>query len=65
MKIRYKGKDYESKYNSKTNTVEVTKSDKEILKVLYDDRIQRGLLMGELLCNPFYNLDECIKNPLL
>lgn len=65
MKIRYKNKVYESKYDAKTNTVEVIEPDNDILKVLYDDRIQRGLLIGELLCNPFYNLDECIKNPLL
>lgn len=65
MKIKYNNKVYESRYDAKTNTVEVIEPDDDILKVLYDDRIQRGLLMGELLCNPFYNLDECIKNPLL
>ena len=65
MIIKYKNKKYESKYNAKTHTVDVVEPDKDILKILYDDRIQRGLLMGELLCNPFYNLDECIKNPLL
>ena len=65
MKIRYKNKIYESIYDAKTHTVGVTNPDNEILEVLYDDRIQRGLLMGELLCNPFYNLDEVIKNPLL
>ena len=44
MKITYKNKIYESKYDAKTNTVEVTEPDDDILEVLYDDRIQRGLL---------------------
>lgn len=65
MKIRFKGNIYESTYDVKTNTVGVKNPDKEILEILKDDRIQRGLLMGELLNNPFYDLDECIKNPLL
>lgn len=65
MKIRYKNKIYESVYDAKTNTVGVTNPDDEILKVLNNARIQRGLLMGELLCNPFYNLDEAVKNKLL
>lgn len=65
MIIKYKNKEYESIYDAKTNTVGVTNPDSEILKVIDDDRIQRGLLLGELLCNPYYNLDEAIKNPLL
>ena len=65
MIIKYKNKEYESKYDSKTNIVGVLNPDSTILEVLYDDRIQRGLLLGELLCNPYYNLDEVIKNPLL
>lgn len=65
MIIKYKNKEYESKYNAKTNTVGVLNPDKDILEILNNDRIQRGLLLGELLCNPYYNLDEAIKNPLL
>lgn len=65
MKIKFKDKIYESTYDIKTHTVGVINPDKEILKVLEDDRIQRGLLIGELLNNPFYNLNEAIKNPLL
>ncbi len=65
MIIKYKNKEYESKYDSKTHTVGVLNPDSTILEVLYDDRIQRGLLLGELLCNPYYNLDEAVKNPLL
>lgn len=68
MKIRYKGKDYESEVKYGENgclIVGVKNPDNDILKVLKKDRIQRGLLLGELLCNPFYNLDEAIKNPLL
>ena len=65
MKIRFKDKIYESTYDAKTNTVGVTTPDEEILKVLEDERLQRGLLMGELLNNPFYDLNEVIKNPLL
>ena len=53
MKIRFKDKVYESTYDVKTNTVGVTTPDEEILKVLEDERLQRGLLMGELLNNPF------------
>lgn len=65
MIIRYKNKEYESIYDAKTNTVGVTNPDSEILQVINDNRIQRGLLLGELLCNPYYNLDEAVKNPLL
>lgn len=65
MKIKFKDKIYESAYDTKTNTVGVTNPDEEILKVLEDERLQRGLLMGELLNNPFYDLNEAIKNPLL
>lgn len=65
MKIRFKNKIYESTYDAKANTVGVTNPDEEILKVLEDERLQRGLLMGELLNNPFYDLNEAIKNPLL
>ena len=65
MKIRFKGNIYESTYDAKTNTVGVINPDEEILEVINNDRIQRGLLMGELLNNPFYDLDECIRNPLL
>ena len=65
MKIRFKDKIYESIYDAKTNTVGVTNPDEEILKILEDERLQRGLLMGELLNNPFYDLNEAIKNPLL
>lgn len=65
MIIKYKEKEYESIYDAETNTVGVTNPDNEILKVINDDRIQRGLLLGELLCNSYYNLDEAIKNPLL
>lgn len=65
MIIKFDNKKYEATYNSKTNMVGVKNPDQKIAKILEDDRIQRGLLMGYLLNNPFYNLDECIKNPLL
>lgn len=65
MIIKFNNKKYEATYNPKTNIVGVKNPDQKIAKILEDNRIQRGLLMGYLLNNPFYNLDECIKNPLL
>lgn len=65
MIIKFKGKEYESDLDIKNVFVGVKNPDQDILKVLNDERIQRGLLIGELLCNPYYNLDEAIKNPLL
>ena len=65
MIIRFNNKEYESELDIKNIFVGVKNPDKDILEILNDDRIQRGLLMGELLCNPYYNLDEAIKNPLL
>lgn len=65
MIVRYKDKEYESEYIAKTNEVIVINGDDEINKIIKDERIQRGLLLGELLMNPYYNLDEAIKNKLL
>ena len=65
MIIKFKGKEYESDLDIKNVFVGVKNPDKDILEILTDERIQRGLLIGELLCNPYYNLDEAIKNPLL
>ena len=65
MIIKFKDKEYESDLDIKNVFVGVKNPDKDILEILTDERIQRGLLIGELLCNPYYNLDEAIKNPLL
>lgn len=65
MIVRFKGVEYESTYDTNTNTVGVKSPNSEILKIIDDDRIQRGLLIGYLLNNPYYNLDEAIKNELL
>lgn len=65
MKIQYKNKKYEATLDIKTFTIGVTKPDNDIEEILNDDRIQRNLLMGYLLNNPYFNLDEVIKNPLL
>ncbi len=65
MIIKFQEIEYEATYNSKTNTVGVKNPDNKISKIINDDRIQRGLLLGYLLNNPYYNLDEVIKNPLL
>lgn len=65
MIIKFKGKEYESDLDIKNVFVGVKNPDQDILEILNDERIQRGLLIGELLCNPYYNLDEAIKNPLL
>lgn len=65
MIIKFQNKKYEATYDPKNNMVGVKNPDQKIAKVLKEERIQRGLLLGYLLNNPFYNLDECIKNPLL
>lgn len=65
MIIKFRGKEYESELDIKNVFVGVKNPDQNILEVLNDERIQRGLLIGELLCNPYYNLVEAIKNPLL
>lgn len=65
MIIKFRGKEYESELDIKNVFVGVKNPDQDILEILNDERIQRGLLIGELLCNPYYNLDEAIKNPLL
>lgn len=65
MIIKFQDKKYEATYDPKSNMVGVKNPDQTIAKIIEDDRIQRGLLLGYLLNNPFYNLDECIKNPLL
>ena len=65
MIIKFKDKEYESDLDVKNVFVGVKNPDQDILEILDDERIQRGLLIGELLCNPYYNLDEAIKNPLL
>lgn len=65
MIIRFQGIEYEATYSLETNTVGVKNPDNKILDIINDNRIQRGLLIGYLLNNPYYNLDEVIKNPLL
>lgn len=65
MIIKFRGKEYESELDIKNVFVGVKNPDQNILEVLNDERIQRGLLIGELLYNPYYNLVEAIKNPLL
>ena len=65
MIIKFNNKKYEATYNPKTNMVGVKNPDQKIAKVLEEERAQRGLLLGYLLNNPFYNLDEYMKNPLL
>lgn len=65
MIIKFNNKKYEATYNPKTNMVGVKNPDQKIAKVLKEKRAQRGLLLGYLLNNPFYNLDEYMKNPLL
>lgn len=65
MIIKFRGKEYESELDIKNVFVGVKNPDQNILEVLNDERIQRGLLIGELLCNPYYNLVDAIKNPLL
>lgn len=65
MIIKFQDKKYEATYDVKTNMVGVKNPDQKIAKIIEDDRIQRGLLLGLLLNNPFYNLDEHLKNPLL
>lgn len=65
MIIKFQGIEYEATYSSETNTVGVKNPDNKILNVINDNRIQRGLLIGYLLNNQYYNLDEAIKNPLL
>lgn len=65
MIIKFRDKEYESNLDIKNIFVGVKNPDEDILEILTDERIQRGLLIGELLCNPYYNLDEAIKNPLL
>lgn len=65
MIIKFQDKKYEATYDVKTNTMGVKNPDKKIAQVLKEDRVQRGLLLGYLLNNPFYNLDEQLKNPLL
>ncbi len=64
MNIRYKNKVYESKYDAKTNTVEVTEPDDDILEVLYDDRIQRGLLYMYDIINDEKMFQDCVTKIL-
>lgn len=64
MKITYKNKIYESKYDAKTNTVEVTEPDDDILEVLYDDRIQRGLLYMYDIINDEKMFQDCVTKIL-
>ena len=64
MNIKYKNKVYESKYDAKTNTVEVTEPDDDILEVLYDDRIQRGLLYMYDIINDEKMFQDCITKIL-
>ena len=64
MKITYKNKVYESKYDAKTNTVEVTEPDDDILEVLYDDRIQRGLLYMYDIINDEKMFQDCVTKIL-
>ena len=64
MNIRYKNKVYESKYDAKTNTVEVTEPDDDILEVLYDDRIQRGLLSMYDIINDEKMFQDCVTKIL-
>lgn len=64
MKITYKNKIYESKYDAKTNTVEVTEPDDDILEVLYDDRIQRGLLYMYDIMNDEKMFQDCVTKIL-
>lgn len=65
MKVKFKNKTYNSQYDAKTNTVYIVDGNNEINEIVKEDRIQRGLLLGTLLNNPIYNLDEAIKNKLL
>lgn len=65
MIIKFQDKKYEATYDAKTNTMGVENPDQKIAQILKEDRVQRGLLLGYLLNNPFYNLDEQLKNPLL
>lgn len=64
MNITYKNKVYESKYDAKTNTVEVTEPDDDILEVLYDDRIQRGLLYMYDIINDEKMFQDCVTKIL-
>lgn len=64
MNIKYKNKVYESKYDAKTNTVEVTEPDDDILEVLYDDRIQRGLLYMYDIINDEKMFQDCVTKIL-
>lgn len=65
MIINYKNKRYEAKYNVKENLIFVEDGNDEINEIINKPRIQSGLLLGYLLNNPFYNLDETLKNNLL
>lgn len=65
MIVIFKNKKYDSEYNAKNNLVNIINGNDEINEIIKSERIQRGLLLGTLLNNPVYNLDEALKNPLL